>query len=107
MRRRLESVNSLLQCIHDATKRHKSNAYQIAKATGLPLRSVQKLLGQQSNPTLRNVETILNGFGMLLFIQDNGHRVIKPGKRALARKSDPPSGSGTPAVPAVTKAPRR
>jgi hypothetical protein len=81
MTARIVVVTSLLHCVREATKRHKSNPYQIAKATGLRLHSIQKLLKQQSNPTLRNIEIILAGYGIVLLMQESGHRTIQSGKR--------------------------
>jgi hypothetical protein len=81
------AVSSLLRCVRDATKRHKSNPYQIAKATGVRLHSVQKLLKQTSNPTLRNIEVILAGYGIVLFMQEGGPRTIQSGlRRSKQRK---------------------
>jgi DNA-binding phage protein len=82
MPRRYHKVDSLLRSVQDAVAQRHTNAYQIAKATGLPLRSVQKLLRQTNNPTLRNVEVILSGLGLSLYLQADGAQTIKPAKRA-------------------------
>lgn len=74
-------VDSLLALVQDLAKRQKTNPYQIAKATGLPLRSIQKLLSQSSNPTLRNVEMILGGFGLSIHIVEDRPVTIRPGRR--------------------------
>jgi DNA-binding phage protein len=74
-------VPSLLTCIHDAVALRKTNAYQIAKATGIPLRSIQNLLKQKSNPTLKNVHLILAGFGLELYAINMGISRIKPGRK--------------------------
>ncbi len=74
-------VDSLLALVQELARREKTNPYQIAKATGLPLRSVQKLLSQATNPTLRNVETILGGFGLAIHVLPGGPVSIQPGRR--------------------------
>jgi len=67
-----------------------TNPYQIAKATGLPLRSIQKLLAQTRNPTLKNIDTILHGLGITLYEEEiPGASVIQQGKRKLTRKAKP------------------
>lgn len=81
MRRRHEKVNSLLRSVQNAAVERRTNAYQIAKATGLPLRSVQKLLRQTQNPTLKNIEVILTGLGLSLYLKADGAPSIKPAKR--------------------------
>jgi DNA-binding phage protein len=81
MPRRPVVILSLLRCMQQAVVRHETNAYQIAKATGLPLRSVQKLLAQKSNPTLKNIEVIFTGLGLALYVQAQGRKTIKPRKR--------------------------
>ncbi len=80
-------IVSLLICLQDAAAQRGTNAYQIAKATGLPLRSIQKLLGQTANPTLRNVEVILEAFGMSIYVVQDGRMSIKPGQRRPRRDS--------------------
>jgi DNA-binding phage protein len=75
-------VISLLTCIHDAVAVQKTNAYQISKATGIPLRSIQILLKQKSNPTLRNVHLLLAGLGLELYVINVGTPAIKPGRTA-------------------------
>jgi DNA-binding phage protein len=82
MPRRYHKVHSLLRSVQDAAAERRTNAYQIAKATGLPLRSVQKLLRQTHNPTLRNVEVILSGLGLSLYLKSGGLPTINPGKRS-------------------------
>jgi DNA-binding phage protein len=81
MSRRYDKVHSLLRSVQDAAAERHTNAYQIAKATGLPLRSVQKLLRQIHNPTLRNVEVILSGLGLGLYLKADGTQTIRPAKR--------------------------
>jgi hypothetical protein len=76
-------VVPLLSCIQDEAMRRRTNPYQIAKATGLPLRSVQKLLAQKSNPTLKNIEVILDGFGLAILIIEVAKPRIKPGRSCL------------------------
>jgi DNA-binding phage protein len=76
-------VVSLLACIQDEAARRRTNPYQIAKATGLPLRSVQKLLAQKSNPTLKNIEVILDGFGLSILVIEESKPKIKPGRSLL------------------------
>src|SRR5688572_18925770 len=79
MASRFIAVPSLLRCVHDATKRQKTNPYQIAKATGLRLHSIQKLLRQEANPTLRNVEIILAGMGSCSTCATPGEAASRPG----------------------------
>ena len=86
MAQSFEPVESLLHCLQEAAKRHKTNAYQIAKATGLPLRSIQTLLAQRANPTLKNVHAIFDGLGMTIFIQNDHAPKIKPGRSDKQRR---------------------
>lgn len=81
MSRRHENIESLLRCLQDSVKAHETNAYQIAKATGLPLRSVQNLLRQIRNPTLSNVEVILTGLGLQLYVRADRKPTIRPARR--------------------------
>lgn len=53
----------------------------MATHTGLPLRSVQKLLSQAQNPTLCNVETVLEGFGLAFHVVADRAVSIKPALR--------------------------
>jgi DNA-binding phage protein len=76
-------VVSLLACIQDEAMRRRTTPYQIAKATGLPLRSVQKLLAQTTNPTLKNIEMILDGFGLSILVIEVAKPRIKPGRSRL------------------------
>jgi DNA-binding phage protein len=89
-------IASLLQCVQRSVARRQTNAYQIAKATGLPLRSVQKLLAQKSNPTLRNVETIMSGLGLSFFVRIHGIAKIKPGRRVAMKPPRKDARSGRP-----------
>lgn len=81
MSRRYDKVHSLLRSVQDAAAERRTNAYQIAKATGLPLRSIQKLLRQTHNPTLRNVEVILSGLGLSLYLKAEDAPTIRPATR--------------------------
>lgn len=81
MPRRHETIESLLRCLQDRVSSHRTNAYQIAKATGLPLRSVQNLLRQMRNPTLSNVEVILTGLGLQLYVRAEKRPTIPPARR--------------------------
>jgi hypothetical protein len=46
------------------------------------LRSIQILLKQKSNPTLRNVHLLLAGLGLELYVINVGTPAIKPGRTA-------------------------
>jgi DNA-binding phage protein len=80
MARKFTKVTSLLTCIHDAVALQKTNAYQIAKATGIPLRSIQNLLKQKSNPTIKNIHLIFTGLGLQLYVIEAGTPRIRPGR---------------------------
>jgi DNA-binding phage protein len=84
-RQKFEKMESLLRAVQRETESHRTNAYQIAKATGLPLRSVQNLLRQVQNPTLRNVEVILTAFGLQMYLCKGAAPTIQPSKRAAQR----------------------
>lgn len=82
---RTKPVVSLLRVLQLEAAKRRTNAYQIAKTTGLPLRSVQNLLRQLHNPTLRNVEVILTGLGLEMYLRRNGMPTIPPAKRLPQR----------------------
>lgn len=69
----------LLAKIQDLVAQRQTNAYQIAKATGLSRHSVAKLLGADYNPALANAEQILRGLGYRIEVVRDGEPIIEPG----------------------------
>ena len=58
------SSSLILAALRDEVKRQGTNPYQVAKASGLPLTTVQRLLSITGNVPLRNVETLLGVLGL-------------------------------------------
>lgn len=58
------SSSLFLAALRDEVKRQGTNPYQVAKASGLPLTTVQRLLSITGNVPLRNVETLLGVLGL-------------------------------------------
>jgi len=76
-------IDSLLTFVQKAVAQHQTNPYQITKHTGIPLRSVQKLLKQKTNPTLSNIDRIIAGLGYSLFAELSRVAKIPPGQRKI------------------------
>ena len=54
----------LLAILQDSARRQGTNPYQITKASGLPLTTVQRLLSIKINLPLRNVEMLMAALGL-------------------------------------------
>src|SRR5271156_3254023 len=82
----------LLSVLRDSARQQGLNPYRIAKSSGLPLTTVQRLLTIKLNVPLRNVEMLMQALGLDL-------QIIGP--RAPAKPGRP---AGTPARVAKRKA---
>jgi DNA-binding phage protein len=56
-----------------------TNPYQIAKATGISIPSIRKLLKADYNPAIANIELILHGLGYRITLVRDGEPTIEPG----------------------------
>ena len=72
----------LLSVLRDSARKQGLNPYRIAKSSGLPLTTVQRLLTIKLNVPLRNVEMLMEALGLNL--QISGPRA--PAKAAKAAK---------------------
>jgi DNA-binding phage protein len=71
--------SALLAQLQHLIAARRTNAYQIAKATGISKPSIHKLLKADSSPTLANVERILRGLGYKITLTRDGDPTIEPG----------------------------
>jgi len=67
----------ILSAIQDAVRSIGTNPYQIAKSSGMPLTTVQRLLGIKSNVPLRNAELLTDVLGVRFEIVANGKAKVK------------------------------
>jgi hypothetical protein len=75
----------LLSVLRDSARQQGLNPYRIAKSSGLPLTTVQRLLTIKLNVPLRNVEMLMEALGLNL--QISGPRApAKPGRKAAKTK---------------------
>jgi DNA-binding phage protein len=70
---------SLLTLVKIVVEGQRTNPYQVAKATGINLRSVQNLLAGKAHPTLRNLEEIIAALGYEVRLHKRGDPIVKPG----------------------------
>lgn len=68
----------ILAGIQKGAKELKTNPYQVAKASGLPLTTVQRLLTVKLNVPLRNVEMLAKALGLTIGIVPAGKSVVLP-----------------------------
>ncbi len=72
-------TSRLLSVLRDSARQQGLNPYRIAKSSGLPLTTVQRLLTIKLNVPLRNVEMLMEALGLNL--QISGPRTpAKPGR---------------------------
>jgi hypothetical protein len=69
----------ILTALQEAAKKQKTNPYQIAKASGMPLTTVQRLLNKKINTPLRNVEMLLAALGTDYRIVADRRPIARPG----------------------------
>jgi hypothetical protein len=89
-------TSRLLSVLRDSARKQGLNPYRIAKSSGLPLTTVQRLLTIKLNVPLRNVEMLMEALGLNL--QISGPRTpAKAGRPAkAAAKSKPAKRRGRP-----------
>jgi hypothetical protein len=73
------TTSILLTAIRTAVKKQKTNPYQLAKASGIPLTTVQRLLTIKLNVPLRNVEMLAKALGLMIRLVPNGKSIVLPG----------------------------
>jgi transcriptional regulator with XRE-family HTH domain len=69
----------LLEAFRNLADEHRTNPYQIAKASGLGLATVQRLLTGKVSPSIQNIETALAAFGVEVRVVKAGKALVKPG----------------------------
>jgi hypothetical protein len=77
----------LLSVLRDSARQQGLNPYRIAKSSGLPLTTVQRLLTIKLNVPLRNVEMLMQALG--LNVQVSGPRTPAKLGRPAAKKAKP------------------
>jgi len=75
----MPKTSRILAALQDAARRQRTNPYQIAKSSGLPLTTVQRLLTIKLNVPLRNVEMLMEALGLDVQIIASGKSVVRPG----------------------------
>jgi transcriptional regulator with XRE-family HTH domain len=73
----------LLGLLRQMADAHGTNAYQIAKASGVTLGSVQNLLAGKAHPTLRNLEAVFAVLGCEIQVVRRGKPSVSPGTGRL------------------------
>ena len=73
--------STILAGIQQAMREQKTNPYQIAKASGMPLTTVQRLLEKRINVPLRNVEMLAKALGLTIVL---AAKVPKPAAKKIA-----------------------
>lgn len=53
-------------------KRVKLSGYALQKATGMPLRTVQRFINGEGSPTLATVETVAAALGLVVKVEPKG-----------------------------------
>lgn len=76
----------ILVAIREAVTRQGTNPYQITKASGIPLTTVQRLLAIKINAPLRNVEMLMAVLGLDFTVVPSGKSVARPGTGRGRRK---------------------
>ena len=82
MLRSKPKLSHILSAIQDAVHSLGTNPYQIAKSSGMPLTTVQRLLGIKSNVPLRNAELLTDVLGVRFEIVANGKAKVKLARSA-------------------------
>jgi hypothetical protein len=83
----------ILTSIQEAVKNQGTNPYQIAKSSGLPLTTVQRLLSIKLNVPLRNAEMLLTVLGLEIEVVSSGKSKVpaatgrKDGKKRRQSRS--------------------
>jgi DNA-binding phage protein len=68
----------ILAAIRTAVWQQGTNPYQIAKASGIPLTTVQRLLSRKTSLPLRNVEALLDALGVRVVLLQGGKTKVPP-----------------------------
>src|SRR5271156_5685281 len=91
------TASIILAGIQKAMREQKTNPYQIAKASGMPLTTVQRLLEKKINVPLRNAEMLAKALGITICLMSSK---VFPGKVS------PGTGRGHGVKVMVVKAPK-
>ena len=75
-----QRIPRLLAVARTALKEQGSNHYQLAKATGLSIGSVQNLMSHKVSPSLYNIELVLHVLGFEIEVVKVGPPLVKPGR---------------------------
>ncbi len=85
-------TSRLLAVLRDSARKQGLNPYRIAKSSGLPLTTVQRLLTIKLNVPLRNVEMLMEALGLNLVV--SGPRAPAAGKAKTPAKAKKPAKRG-------------
>jgi DNA-binding phage protein len=90
-------TSRLLSVLRAAALQQGLNPYRIAKSSGLPLTTVQRLLTIKLNVPLRNVEMLMEALGLnLQVVSAKGARTAAPARAPKATKMAKAKGRGRP-----------
>jgi hypothetical protein len=73
------ATSRILAALQKAARKQKTNPYQIKKASGMSLTTVQRLLTIPSNLPLLNVEALLDELGIDVRFVPDGKPLARPG----------------------------
>jgi DNA-binding phage protein len=76
----------ILLALQAAARKQKTNPYQISKASGMSLTTIQRLLSIQANLPLLNVETLLDTLGVDVRLVPKGKPLARPGTQGRRGK---------------------
>ena len=79
MTRERAPISRILAAIHAEVARQRTNPYQIAKATGMPVTTVQRFMNRSACVPLRTVESLLDALGVTYRLISSGRTVVHPG----------------------------
>lgn len=69
----------ILAAIRAESARQRTNPYQIAKASGVPLTTVQRFLSRTTCVPIQRVESLLEALGVTYRLVPSGHSLVSPG----------------------------
>lgn len=79
MTRERAPSSRILAAIREEVARQRTNPYQIAKASGMSLTTVQRFLGRTTCLPIQNVESILDDLGLTYRLVSSGRSLVNPG----------------------------
>jgi len=72
-------ISRILAAIHAEVARQRTNPYQIAKASGMPLTTVQRFLSRTTCVPIQRVESMLDALGLTYRLVSSGRSIVSPG----------------------------